>query len=51
MEQEEKNETIDKKKSLALKMSSHQEKTSESSCEDKEDEMIVVAKRYKNLVL
>ena len=32
-------------------MSSHQEKISESSCEDEEDEMAIVAKRYKKLVL
>ena len=32
-------------------MSSHWEETSESSCEDEKDEMVIVAKRYKNLVL
>ena len=51
IEKEEKKKVVDKKKSLPFKMSSHQEKTSESSCGDKEDEMIVVAKRYKKLVL
>ena len=51
IEKKEKNEAIDKKKSLALKISSHQEKTSESSCEDEKDEMAIVTKRYKKLVL
>ena len=51
MEEEEKNEAFDKKKSLALKMSSHQEKISESSCEDEEDEMTILAKRYNKWVL
>ena len=32
-------------------MSSHQESTSESSCEDEEDEMVIMAKRDKKLVL
>ena len=45
---EEKKETIDKKKSLTLKIGSHQEEISESSYED---EMTIVAKRYKKLVL
>ena len=31
-------------------MSSHQEKTSESSCDDEKDEMAIVAKRYKKPV-
>ena len=43
-------EAVGKKKSLALKMSSHQEKISESSCEDEEDEMAIMTKRYKKLV-
>ena len=38
------------KKSLALKMSSHQEKISESCCKDEEDEMTMVVKRCKKLV-
>ena len=50
IEKEEKKEAIDKKKNLGLKMSSHQEETSESSCEDEEDEMPIVVKRYKKLV-
>ena len=50
IKKEEKKEAIDKKKSLGLKMSSHQKETSESSCEDEEDEMAIVAKRYKKLV-
>ena len=49
--EEEKKETIDMKKSLALKMSSHQEKISESCCKDEEDEMAMVVKRCKKLVL
>ena len=32
-------------------MSSHQEETSESSYDDEEDEMAIVAKRYRKLVL
>ena len=51
IEKEEKKEAIDKKKNLGLKMSSHQEETSESSCEDEEDEMAIVSKRYKKLFL
>ena len=51
IEEEEKKEVADKKKSLPLKMSSHQEETSESSCEDEDYEMAIVAKRYKKLVL
>ena len=51
MEEEKQTKVVDKKKSLVLKMSSHQEKISESSCEDEEDEMAIVAKSYKKLVL
>ena len=51
IEKEEKKKVVDKKKSLPFNMSSHQEKISESSCEDREDEMTLVAKRYKKLVL
>ena len=51
MEEKEKKVAVDKKKSLPLIMSWQQEKTSESSCEDEEDEMTIVAKRYKKLVL
>ena len=32
-------------------MSSHQEEINESSCKDEEDEMTIVVKRYKKLVL
>ena len=46
-----KKETIDMKKSLALKMSSHQEKISESSCKDEKNEIAMVVKRCKKLVL
>ena len=49
--EEEKKETIDMKKSLALKMSSHQEKISESCCKDEENEIAMVVKRCKKLVL
>ena len=45
--EEEKNEDVDKKKSLALKMSSHKEEISESSCEDEKDGLAIVAKIYK----
>ena len=31
-------------------MSSHQKETSESSCEDEEDEMTIMAKMYKKLI-
>ena len=51
IKKEEKKEAIDKKKSLGLKMSLHQKETSESSYEDEKDEMAIVAKRYKKLVL
>ena len=51
IEKEKKKAAIEKKKSLGLKMSSHQEETSELSCEDEKDEMAIVAKRYKKLVL
>ena len=44
-----KNEVIGKKKSLALKMSSHKEEISESSCEDEDAEMAMLAKQYKKL--
>ena len=47
----EKKETIDTKKSLALKISSHQEKINESYCKDEEYEMAMVVKRCKKLVL
>ena len=47
--EEKENKEVDKKKSLALKMSSHKKETSESSCEDEEYEMAIVAKRYKKL--
>ena len=39
------------KKSLALKMSSHQEEINESCCKDEEDDMAMVVKRCKKLVL
>ena len=44
--EEEKNEDVDKKKSLALKMSSHKEEISESSCKDEDAKMAMMAKRY-----
>ena len=36
VEEEERKEVVDKKKSLALKMSSHKEGISESSCDDED---------------
>ena len=51
IEEEERKEVVDKNKNLSLKMSSHQEETSESSCDDEEDEMAIMAKRYRKLVL
>ena len=50
MEKEENMEIVDKKKSLALKINSHKEEIGESSCEDKDAEMAMVAKRYKKIV-
>ena len=50
MEEDEKKKIIDKKKSLGLNLSLHQEEISESSFEDEEDEMVIVSKRYKKLV-
>ena len=49
--EEENMKTIDMKKSLALKMSSYQEEINESSCKDEKDEMAIVVKRCKKLIL
>ena len=49
--EEEKKEIIDMMKTLALKMISHQEEINELSCKDEEDEMTMVVKRCKKLVL
>ena len=45
--EEKKKETNDMTKSLALKMSSHQEEINESSCKGEKDEMAMVVKRCK----
>ena len=45
----EKKEIIEKKKSIALKTSSRSEELYEDSCEDKDAEMTMLARRYKKL--
>ena len=46
---EEKNEVIEKKKGIALKMSSKDEELYDNSCEDEDTKMAMLARRYKKL--
>ena len=50
-DEEEKKEIVEKKKSLALKISSREEETYETACEDEDTEMVMLARRYKKLAL
>ena len=49
IDEEEKNEVIEKKKCIALKMSSKDEELYENSCEDEDVEMAMLTRRYKKL--
>ena len=42
---------VEKKKNLTLKISSREEETYESACEDEDAEMAMLARRYKKLAL
>ena len=50
-DEEDKKEMVEKKKSLALKISSREEETYESTCEDEDAEMAMLARRYNKLAL
>ena len=49
IDEEEKNEVIEKKKCIALKMSSKDEELYDNSCEDENAEMAMLSRRYKKL--
>ena len=49
IDEEEKKELVEKKKTLALKTSSRNEEQYEDSCEDEDVEMAMLARRYKKL--
>ena len=49
-DEEEKKEIVEKKKSLALKISSRKEETYESTCEDEDAEMTMLARNTTNLL-
>ena len=49
IDEEEKKEVIEKKKGIALKMSSKDEELYENSCEDEDVEMAMLTRRYKKL--
>ena len=50
-DEEDKKEMVEKKKSLALKISSREEEAYESACEDEDAKMAMFAKRYNKLAL
>ena len=50
-DEEDKKEMVEKKKSLALKISFREEETYESTCEDEDAEMAMLARRYNKLAL
>ena len=41
---------MEKKKSLALKINFREEETYKTACEDEDDEMAMLARKYKKLV-
>ena len=49
IDEEEKKEVIEKKKGIALKMSSKDEKLYDNSCKDEDAEMAMLSRRYKKL--
>ena len=49
IDEEEKKEVIEKKKGIALKMSSKDEELYDNSCEDKDAKMAMPVRKYKNL--
>ena len=49
IDEEEKKKVVEKKKGLALKMSSKEEKLHETFYEDEDAEMAILARRYKKL--
>ena len=49
IDEEKKKELVEKKKGIALKISSRSEKLYEDSCEDEEVEMAMLVRRYKKL--
>ena len=49
IDEEEKNESVEKKKGVALKTSSRNEELYEDSCEDEDAEMVMIVRRYKKL--
>ena len=50
-DEEEKKEIVEKKKSLALKISSREEETYDTACEDENAKMAMLARRYNKLAL
>ena len=49
IDEEENKELVEKKKGIALKISSRSEEIFEDSCEDEDAEMAMLARRYKKL--
>ena len=49
IDEEEKKEVIEKKKGIALKMRSKDEKLYDNSCEDEDAKMAILARRYNKL--
>ena len=49
IDEEKKKEVIEKKKGIALKMSSKDEELYDNSCEDEDAKMTMLARRYKKL--
>ena len=49
IDEEKKKEVIEKKKGIALKMSSKDEELYDNSCEDEDEEMAMLTRRYKKL--
>ena len=49
IDEEEKKNVIEKKKGLALKVSSKKEELYETSCKNKDVKMVMLARRYKKL--
>ena len=49
IDEEEKNELVEKKKGISLKISSQSEELYEHSCEDEDVEMAMLPRRYKKL--
>ena len=49
IDEEEKKKMVEKKKGIALKMSSKDKELYDNSCEDEDVEMVILARRYKKL--